>query len=524
MRSRTVREGSVGLLILLGLALFGGFVLWVRGLNPGSKSYKIIVDFGNVSGMQIGSTVRYRGVTVGKIAAMNPGPNGVALTLEITSTDLVIPRDVLVEANQTGLIGETYIDIKPLKELPVGLAVAKPTDPKCDPDLIICNQTHLSGQTGVSSDELFRSTIRLANVYTDPTFVKNLNTATENAAVAAGEIAKVSRDFSGLSTSIRQQMNSFSGAANSINRAAIQSSDRVSYAANQIGSTANKFGNTANQFGNTANQFSRTATQLSQVAGSVNSLVLENRSTLVSTLNNLSESSQQLRNSVSSITPTLNKVNSGKLIQNLESLSTNAAEASANAAAASANLRDFSTSLNNPTNLVMLQQTLDSARATFENAQKITADLDDLTGDPAFRSNLRNLVNGLGNLVSSSQQLQQQIQVAQVLEPAGSKMNRSMSRLNVVTKPLVNTASIQQAPVQVYQQAAPTNQLIPLTRDRATPILRDRIQQPFNLVPQASPTEPLIQPLAPTVAEKLVPSPTVAEKSPQPVTPSQPSH
>jgi hypothetical protein len=92
------------------------------------------------------------------------------------------------------------------------------------------------------------------------------------------------------------------------------------------------------------------------------------------------------------------------LLGNLETLSTNAATASAN-------LRDISTALNSPTNVLVLQQTLDSARATFENAQKITADLDELTGDPAFRNNVKQLVNGLGNLVSSTEQLQQQVQV-----------------------------------------------------------------------------------------------------------------
>jgi len=43
-------------------------------------------------------------------------------------------------------------------------------------------------------------------------------------------------------------------------------------------------------------------------------------------------------------------------------------------------LRDVSNALNNPTNLLVLQQTLDSARVTFQNTQKITSDLDELTG------------------------------------------------------------------------------------------------------------------------------------------------
>ncbi|NJL88294.1 MAG: hypothetical protein HC886_23790 [Leptolyngbyaceae cyanobacterium SM1_1_3] len=43
------------------------------------------------------------------------------------------------------------------------------------------------------------------------------------------------------------------------------------------------------------------------------------------------------------------------------------------------------------------------------------ADVDELTGDPAFRLNIRNLVNGLSGLVSSTQTLQEQAQLAQVL-------------------------------------------------------------------------------------------------------------
>jgi len=66
---------------------------------------------------------------------------------------------------------------------------------------------------------------------------------------------------------------------------------------------------------------------------------------------------------------------------------------------------------------LVLQQTLDSARVTFANAQKITSDLDELTGDPEFRQNVREIVDGLSGLVSSTQQLEQQVQVAENLDP-----------------------------------------------------------------------------------------------------------
>lgn len=88
----------------------------------------------------------------------------------------------------------------------------------------------------------------------------------------------------------------------------------------------------------------------------------------------------------------------------------------ADAAITSENLREASKTFNDPKTLLTLQQTLQSARVTFENSQKITSDLDDLTGDPAFRENLRRLVNGLSSLVSSGDQLEEQVRLSQALE------------------------------------------------------------------------------------------------------------
>ena len=48
---RTLREGSVGLLILMGLGAFVMIVLWLNRLTPGKNSYKFIVEFANAGGM-----------------------------------------------------------------------------------------------------------------------------------------------------------------------------------------------------------------------------------------------------------------------------------------------------------------------------------------------------------------------------------------------------------------------------------------------------------------------------------------
>jgi phospholipid/cholesterol/gamma-HCH transport system substrate-binding protein len=370
MRSRTVREGSVGLLILVGLGLFAGLILWLRGLSIGQRSYRFFIEFANTGGLEVGAPVRYRGVNVGKITATRPGPNGVEVEVEVSPTDLQIPKDVKVEASQSGLLGSTFIQINPNKPLAVATA-AKPLDRNCDSSLIICNKDRIPGQVGVSVDELIRAATRFADVYSDPKFFSNVNAVAQNTAEAALEVAKLSREFGATARVAKQEISTFSSSARAIQQ------------------TANKLGLTADQ---------------------VNSLLVNNRATLVSTLENINQITAQLRTTTANLNPIVNRIQQGQLLQNLEVLAANSAEASAS-------LRDVSKALNSPANILALQQTLDSARSTFLNAQKITADLDELTGDPSFRDNLRRLVVGLSRLVSSTQQLHQQSQYAQILSP-----------------------------------------------------------------------------------------------------------
>ena len=73
MRSRTVREGSVGLFILLGLGVLGGVALWLRGFNPSNQSYRAIIQFPEVAGIQNGAAVNYRGVAIGRVVNVARG-------------------------------------------------------------------------------------------------------------------------------------------------------------------------------------------------------------------------------------------------------------------------------------------------------------------------------------------------------------------------------------------------------------------------------------------------------------------
>ncbi len=379
MRARTIREGSVGLLILFGIGLFVGLVLWLRGFNPNNRPYRLIAKFEDAMGIQVGTPVMYRGVPVGRVLSIMPLSNSVELELEITQRDLRMPNEVLVETVESGLIGEMSIEISPLEELASSAAELSPSGSDCDSDVILCDGDYLDGKVGPSYEALLRSAGEVADLLADPELIAQLKTVLTTVASTTEQASILAKEATELAKTARGEIVPLADAAKT-------ATDSASRAALQVEGAAN--------------QFSLTATD-------INGLIGENRGVLVNTLGNLQATSLQLRNAADALGPTLQ---SGELVGNLETLLNNAA-------AASADLQAVTASLNTPANLVLLQQTLESARDALSSAQKVMADVDEITGDPAIRNQLRELINGLGDLVSSTQSLEQQSEVARVLTP-----------------------------------------------------------------------------------------------------------
>jgi len=372
MRSRTIREGSVGLLILLALGVFGSLLLWLRGLSLGNRSYRAIVEFPNVVGMVEGSPVRYRGVIVGKVRRIRPGTQFAEVEIQISPATVQIPRDSVIQTNQAGLIGETAIDIVPRQEV-VETVATNPLAADCAGSGIICDGDRLPGEVGVTFDALISSTIRLSNQFSDPELIENLKALTFNSSRAAAGVTTLTGEVTELAKSVQLELRTLAGSAN-----------------------------------RTTTSVGGAATQLGLTAAQVNSLLAANRSAISGTLANLEQASNQVRLLTTRLTPL---VDDSAFVQNLNALSENAARASLT-------LRSLTEAIGTPENALALQQTLDSARAAFQNAEKITADLDELTGDPTFRNTVRDLLRSLDNLLSSTQQLEQQVELEQLLTPA----------------------------------------------------------------------------------------------------------
>ncbi|NJL49088.1 MAG: MCE family protein [Leptolyngbyaceae cyanobacterium SM2_5_2] len=372
MRERAIREGSVGLLILIAVALFGGLVLWLRGFSPRRQSYSATLVFENTLGMQEGTAVRFRGVRVGRVLGIRPDSNQVDVAVEITQPELRIPSDSLIFVNQSGLIGETTVDITPVRLLSAEEQALTPFKPDCNSQAIICDGDELNGQVGANYESLIRSAESLANAFADPEIIRDLKITLNNATLFTENANVLSEELTTLSRQLQTDLDPLLASAN-------QATDTIT---------------------NAAAQFEMTGTE-------VNSLITTNRSNIVNTLDNLNRSAANLESIMATLAPT---IQDSEFLQNLDTLS-------ANASIAVADIRAITSAANTPENLVTLQQTLDSARNVFQSANKVLADVDELTGDPTFRRNIRDLINGLSTLVSQTERLEQEARLAQALTP-----------------------------------------------------------------------------------------------------------
>lgn len=111
--SRTVRIQLVVFTVLSIVALaFVGVVYGRLPAQTGIGHYDVSADFADASGLYPQANVTYRGVTVGRVTALELSDTGVLVRMRLED-DARVPDDVSVQLHSTSAIGEQYVDLVP---------------------------------------------------------------------------------------------------------------------------------------------------------------------------------------------------------------------------------------------------------------------------------------------------------------------------------------------------------------------------------------------------------------------------
>ena len=110
---------KVGILALSAIIILIFTVLWVNG-KAISSAERITVSFKDVNGMREGSGVQMMGVRIGQVEEIIPKLNSsesyVDVKFVITEPNIEIPRASELSIQQSGIIGEQFLEITPPRE------------------------------------------------------------------------------------------------------------------------------------------------------------------------------------------------------------------------------------------------------------------------------------------------------------------------------------------------------------------------------------------------------------------------
>ncbi|MBI5698944.1 MCE family protein [Candidatus Saganbacteria bacterium] len=103
---------KVGIMTLIGVIALAMIITWKSNLFLIAEGIELVGSFPNIEGLTIGSEVRYRGFTVGKVMRIDPGPSDIKVYATV-KRGLKMPLDSTLRVGFDGIVGLKYLEIKP---------------------------------------------------------------------------------------------------------------------------------------------------------------------------------------------------------------------------------------------------------------------------------------------------------------------------------------------------------------------------------------------------------------------------
>ncbi|MFC1571781.1 MlaD family protein [Candidatus Margulisiibacteriota bacterium] len=103
---------KVGILTIIASIALGAIIIWKTDILTIGQGYELLGSFESVEGLTIGSEVRYRGLKVGKVMAINPGPLEIKINALIDRS-IKFPADSQLRVSYDGIVGQKFLEVKP---------------------------------------------------------------------------------------------------------------------------------------------------------------------------------------------------------------------------------------------------------------------------------------------------------------------------------------------------------------------------------------------------------------------------
>lgn len=185
-------EVVVGLVIILGIVVIAGGIIWLQGRGLGREERTIVARVREVGQLQDGSPVKLRGVLIGRVSAIVLEERGAGVLIEMNVEDGVpIPEDPVVILSPESLFGDWQVEMFPRTRFPL-YNYAESPDPQVIPGYSLPDVSRLTAVADRIAENLAVITERVDIAFTEETAV-NIRDAINNLASISDELTSLVR-------------------------------------------------------------------------------------------------------------------------------------------------------------------------------------------------------------------------------------------------------------------------------------------------------------------------------------------
>jgi phospholipid/cholesterol/gamma-HCH transport system substrate-binding protein len=183
-------EIMVGLVVMLGIALVVLGTIWMQGLQIGREEQVVQARFREVGQLLTGSSVKFRGVPIGRVRSIELERTGAAVivTMHVVA-DVRLPEDPVVILAPESMFGDWQAEIAPRSAFPT-YDFAEAPDPGVLPGYSLPDMSRLTAVADEIARNMASISARFDLAFTDETAM-NIREAIEN-------IQEVSEQLAGL--------------------------------------------------------------------------------------------------------------------------------------------------------------------------------------------------------------------------------------------------------------------------------------------------------------------------------------